>query len=100
MLRQMRAQDEYGNPIPFSVEFVKCDRLRELGGELAVYENCVLNDMVRLNSGKRQSFKPRRNQSKLPSKRFKKLYFRTPEGKIKSFHIILVQKFNGEKVIP
>lgn len=39
VVREMDRNDEQGNPVPFSVMFVSCDRTKKSGGEIIMLRN-------------------------------------------------------------
>jgi len=40
-LNKMDERDRHGEPIPFDIEFVTCDRRRKRGGEIIIMKNAV-----------------------------------------------------------
>lgn len=99
-LLQMEHRDKQGNPVPFAVSFVTCDRRLGTGGKLIAYENAVLSRNCKriapILTGRTAA-----KHSRLPHHWKNKTRNITTPGsdKIRKIHICLITRFNGKKVV-
>lgn len=50
-LKLMRRKDEKGMPVPFSIKYLKADRMRQTGGEWRIAENVVVAGLPTFHYG-------------------------------------------------
>lgn len=94
MLAEMRKTDRNGNPIPFDVTFVTCDRQRNTGGKVKSLTGAYMN-RTELDRTERE----RKKTGVQYHYRNATRNLKTANGDLTKVHIYLITRFNGMIVL-
>lgn len=110
----MEKRDNSGNPVPFSIQFITCNRNKGTGGEVIVLDNCIVHAMLKIKTSKyARPFaslptpKPKSKVNHLKNQTTNLAVMSTNEltgkhvftGTIQQVHYKLIMQINGKEII-
>ena len=97
VLSEMKRQDEYKNPLPFSIKVRTFNLKNKKGGKLLEYKNATLMQPPKKKGAKRLAMDTEFKNPNHFENRTRNL--KTENGEIKKIHTIFIDEFNGLKVV-